>query len=89
MNASQHDPAVQVAVLFERLGHVMEKVDALGRKLDEQDAKRTVAIEEIEVRVERIEKQITGFRWFITGLSVGGGVLGGVVASAITRAFGS
>lgn len=88
VNLDQHDPAVQVAVLFERLGHVMEKVDNLGCKLDEQDAKRFMATAELEGRVEHIEKQITGFRWFITGLSAGGGVLGGVIASAVTKAFG-
>lgn len=82
------DHAVQVAILFERLGHVMEKVDNLSKMLAEQEAKRVAANNELETRVEHIEQQINGFRWFIAGIAAGGGVLGGVVASAITRALG-
>jgi hypothetical protein len=66
----------------------MEKVDNFGKKLDDNENKRAASTIELEARVEHIEKQINGFRWFITGIAAGGGVLGGVVASAITRAFG-
>jgi len=45
-------PEVAVAVLFERLGHVIAAVEALDRKLDAQDRKRTAALDELEMRVE-------------------------------------
>lgn len=95
MEQPLHDNAVQVAVLFERLGHVMEKVDNFGKKLDDQEINRAAATTEIETqigkvedRVAAVEKQINGFRWFIMGIAAGGGVLGGVVATAITQALG-
>lgn len=78
-----------VATLFERLGNLMEKVDNLGIKLDQQEAKRIAANDELETRVEHIEAQITSARWFITGLAAGGGVIGGTVASLITRLLGN
>ena len=41
-------PEVAVAVLFERLGHVMEKVDNLSQKLDDQDARRSEHLKDLE-----------------------------------------
>lgn len=83
-----HDPSVAIAVLFERLGHVIEKVDALSRKLDQQDIKRTAALVELEERVENIERQVNGVRWFLAGIAAGGGALGGAVASMVAKMLG-
>ena len=82
------DPTVAIAVLYERIGHVIEKVDALGAKIDAQSAHREQMIEELEGRVEVIEKQITGARGFLTGLAVLGGLLGGGTAAGLAQMFG-
>ena len=85
---AQHETAVAVAVLFERLGHVMEKVDALSAKLDAQDEKRTAALVELETRVEHIEKQVAGVRWFLAGVAAAGGAVGGSIAAGLARMLG-
>ena len=82
------DPSVAIAVLYERVGHVIEKVDALTEKIDAQDRKRTAALDELETRVEHIEKTVSGFRWFIAGIAASGGALGGGIAAVIAKALG-
>lgn len=77
-----------VAVLYERIDNVITKVDLIDVKLDAQELKRETANNGLEKRVEHIEKQIAGVRWFVLGIAAGGGVLGGVVSSVITRASG-
>lgn len=81
-------PEVAVAVLFERLGHVMEKVDALSTKLDEQDARRSEHLKELEARVVEIESQVSGVRWFLAGVAAAGGAIGGSVAAGVAKALG-
>lgn len=81
-------PDVAIAVLFERLGHVITGVEALSKKLDEQDEKRTAALDELERRVEKIEKQTANARWFLAGVAASGGALGGGVAAMMARALG-
>lgn len=81
-------PEVAVAVLFERLGHVMEKVDNLSAKLDEQDARRSEHLKELEARVVQIESQVSGVRWFFAGIAVAGGAIGGSVAAGVAKALG-
>jgi hypothetical protein len=85
---AQHETAIAVAVLFERLGHVMEKVDALSAKLDAQDKKRTETLEELESRVEHIEKQVNSVRWFLAGIAAAGGAVGGTVAAGLAKMLG-
>lgn len=82
------DPQVAVAVLYERIGHVLEKVDALSAKLDAQDKRRTAALDELEERVERIEGQVSGVRWFLAGIAAAGGALGGSVAAGLAKMLG-
>ncbi|MFN9114007.1 MAG: hypothetical protein ACK5XN_28410, partial [Bacteroidota bacterium] len=74
------NPQIAVAILFERLGHVIEKVDQLSAKLDQQDTKRTLALTELETRVEHIEKQVSSVRWFLAGIACAGGAVGGSFA---------
>lgn len=77
-----------IAVLFERLGHVVASLDALSDKIDRQDVKRTAALDELEMRVERIEKQVHGVRWFLAGIAAAGGTVGGTVAAGLVRMLG-
>lgn len=81
-------PEVAVAVLFERLGHVMEKVDNLSQKLDEQDARRLEHYKDLESRVAQIETQVSGVRWFLAGVAIAGGAIGGSVAAGVAKALG-
>lgn len=81
-------PEAAIAVLFERLGHVIVVVEGLSAKLDAQDIKRTAALDELETRVERIEKQVNGVRWFLAGIAAAGGTIGGTVAAGIVRMLG-
>lgn len=81
-------PEVAIAVLFERLGHVIAGVESLSQKLDAQDKKRTAALEELEMRVEKIERQTANARWFLAGVAASGGALGGGVAAMIAQALG-
>lgn len=85
---SSTDPSIAIAVLFERLGHVIEKMDALSAKLDAQDEKRTEALTELEERVEHIEKQVSGVRFFLAGVAVAGGAVGGSIAAGLARMLG-
>lgn len=82
-------PEVAIAVLFERLGHVIAAVEQLSQKLDAQDRKRTEALDELESRVEHIEKQVTSVRWFLAGVAAGGGALGGGIAAMVANALGA
>lgn len=88
MTTPANDPQIAVAVLFERLGHVMEKVDNLSAKLDAQDKKRTEALDELETRVEAIEEQVNSAKWFLAGVACAGGALGGTVAAGLARMIG-
>ena len=83
------DPSIAIAVLFERMGHVIEKVDALSAKLDAQDEKRTKALSELEDRVEHIEKQVSNVRWFLAGIAAAGGAVGGSIAAGIAKMMGA
>lgn len=82
------DPQVSIAVLFERIGHIVEKVDTLAAKIDAHQKRETRQIEELEERVERIEKQMLSVRWFLAGVAAAGGALGGGIAAAIAQALG-
>lgn len=83
------DPQIAVAILFERLGHVIEKVDALSAKLDDQDNKRTKALNELEERVEHIERRMTSVGWFLAGIACAGGAVGGSAAAMVAKMIGA
>ncbi len=83
-----HDPAIAVAVLYERLGHVIEKVDALSAKIDRQSAHRDSIMTELEHRIEKIEEQVNRTKWFLAGVAAGGGLLGGSVAGMVAKMLG-
>lgn len=87
--ATPSDPQIAVAILFERLGHVIEKVDALSAKLDAQDTKRTQALVELEERVENIEHRMTSVGWFLAGIACAGGAVGGGAAAMVAKMLGA
>jgi len=79
---------VAIAVLYERMGHVIEKVDALSAKIDAQSAHRDLMIQDLEERVDLMERQIAGARGFLAGISTLAGVLGGGVAALLSHMLG-
>jgi hypothetical protein len=82
------DTSVAVAVLFERLGHVIEKVDALSAKLDAQDSRRSEALSALEARVEEMESQFSSVKWFLAGVACAGGAVGGSMAAGVAKILG-
>lgn len=81
------DLTVSVAVLYERLGHVMTRLDDLSKKLDRQDTARTAAMGELERRVAEVEATLLKARWFMGGIAAAGGAFGGGIASLIAQAI--
>lgn len=88
MSAPTNDPNVAVAILFERVGHLIEKVDALSVKIDDSNTKRQRAFSDLETRVVHIERQMSSVRYFLAGVAAGGGALGGGVAAMIANMLG-
>lgn len=77
-----------IAVLFERMEHVIRAVEALSEKLDDHNAKRTKALADLEARVEHIERSMDRARWFMMGIAASGGALGGGVAGMVVSMMG-
>ena len=82
---SDPSTAVDIAVLFERLGVLGAQIEALSDKIDGQSAHRDKAISDLETRVAHIETTVTRARGFVAGIAAGGGVLGGVVSTMMAH----
>ena len=82
---SERDPAIAIAILYERFDNLGAKIDELSRKIDGQSAHRDKAIAELEERVEHIEEQVTRARAFVAGVALGGGILGGVASTLLSH----
>lgn len=82
-------PEVAIAVLYERLGHIAERLDRMDKKLDAQNAARAETLDDLERRVQHVERTIDRTRWFMAGIAAGGGALGGGIAALIAKAFGA
>lgn len=82
------DPKVAVAVLYERLGHVIARLDDMNAKLDRRFSHAEAQTAELEKRVEAIEGQVNKARGFVFGLAAAGGTLGGMIANALGKALG-
>ena len=78
----------QIAVLFERMEHIIRAVDALGEKMDAHNDARKKVLAELEDRVEKIESTIDKARYFTVGLAIGGGLLGGGTAGFVISMLG-
>lgn len=84
----EDDLRVAVAVLYERLGNVISKLDDMNSKLDRRFSHAEAQTAELEKRVEAVEAQVMRARAFVFGLAAGGGALGGLIANALGRALG-
>lgn len=82
-------PEVAIAILYERLGHIAERIEHLDRKLDTQNRARAETLDDLERRVQHVEKSLDRARWFLAGIAAGGGALGGGIAALIARAIGA
>lgn len=88
MPAPPEDPKVAVAVLYERLGHVIARLDDMNAKLDRRFSHAEQQTAELERRVEEIEAQVNRARGFVFGLAAAGGAVGGMFANMISQAIG-
>ena len=82
------DPAIDIAVLYERVEHIIRQIDQLSRAVEQNNKHRDAQLVEIEERVEHVERTIDRARWFLFGLAAAGGAIGGTVASVISQALG-
>jgi hypothetical protein len=82
------DLRVAVAVLYERLGHVIARLDDMNSKLDRRFSHAEAQTAELERRVEKIEKQVERARGFMIGAACAGGFAGGGAAALIGQLFG-
>lgn len=82
------DPNIAIAVLFERLGNVITKLDELSQKMDNQSVDRDRVLNELEERIVEVEKTLSRARGFMAGIAAGGGAIGGAVASIVANALG-
>lgn len=83
-----NDNTVDIAVLYERMSHIVSKLDEVITSIDTNNVKQVRSSLDLEARLAHLEKQFGALRWFLTGIAAGSGVLGGVVASAVVRLFG-
>lgn len=79
------NPEVAIAILFERLGHVISRLDDMNAKLDRKFLHAEQQTAELEKRVEKIEQDLTRARGFLFGLAAAGGAVGGSVATALAK----
>jgi hypothetical protein len=88
-NVPNGSPEIAVAILFERLGNVVERLDKLDKKLDQHNAARTEVLADLEKRVQHVERSLDRARWFLAGIAAAGGALGGGIAAIVARALGA
>jgi hypothetical protein len=77
-----------IAVLYERLEHVIRAVENLSDKMDAHNEARKQVLSELEERVGHIEITMDKARWFTIGLAIGGGLLGGGTAGFVISMLG-
>lgn len=77
-----------IAVLFERLDHAIRAIENLSEKMDAHNEARKQVLSELESRVENIEMQVDRARWFVMGIAIGGGLLGGGTAGFVISMLG-
>lgn len=83
-----NDNTVDIAVLYERLGFLMKKVDDGFEDLRVRENERIEFAQALDQRIASVETQINSARWFAIGLAAGGGVLGGSVVAVVSKLFG-
>lgn len=80
--------AVDIAVLYERLGYLSRQMDALADKIDRHAQNENAAVASLEARIDRVEADLIRARGFIAGIAAAGGALGGTIASVIAQVVG-
>jgi hypothetical protein len=83
------DPQIGVAVLKERLDHVIAALEAMDRKIDALTKQQDRELSDLDKRVRHLEDRINGARWFLFGVAAGGGALGGGVAAMVANMLGA
>jgi ABC-type transporter Mla subunit MlaD len=78
----------QIAVLYERMEHVIRGLNDLSDKMDAHNEARKQVLHDLEERVEHIETTMDKARWFTIGLAIGGGLLGGGTAGFVLSMLG-
>lgn len=87
-NKPSDDLNVAIAVLYERMGNVMDQLKGLETKIDSQSRNRDDVMHDLEVRISSIERELLKARWFLAGIAASGGALGGGIAGFITGMMG-
>jgi hypothetical protein len=82
-------PEVAIAVLFERIGSLAEKIDALSTRIEAAHRSDLERIREVETRLEVVEDKLLASRWFVAGLAAGGGLLGGTASTVLLQIVGN
>jgi len=77
-----------IAVLFERLDHAIRAIENLSEKMDSHNEARKQVLNELEDRVAHIESTVDRARWFVMGIAIGGGLLGGGTAGFVISMLG-
>lgn len=85
MEQSPDDLRVAVAILHERMTHVIARLDEAHSKLDRRFASTESQALELEVRIDKLEADLNRARGFLFGLAAAGGVVGGGIASALAQ----
>jgi pantothenate kinase len=83
-----HSTEAAIAVLFERLDHVIKAVEALSEKMDAHNDARKEVLRDLEERVAHIETSMNKARAFMIGLALGVGALGGGTAGFVMSMLG-
>lgn len=83
--SESEDVRVQIAVLYERLGHVILRLDNMNTKLDNRFTHAADQTAELERRVEKIESQVERARGFMFGVAAAGGFIGGGAAVGLSK----
>jgi hypothetical protein len=82
------DLNVAIAVLYERMGNVIDQLKALETKIDGNTRHRDEVMEALEARVSGIEKELLKARWFLAGIAASGGAVGGGIAGFVAGMVG-
>lgn len=82
------DPQVGIAVLTERIDHVIAAVQAIDKKIDALTKQQDRELSDLDMRVREIETTIAKARWFMFGIAASGGIIGGGAASMVANMLG-
>ncbi len=79
------DLRVAVAILHERMAHVIVRLDEAHSKLDRRFASAESQTLELEGRIDKLESDLNKARGFLFGLAAAGGIVGGGISSVLAQ----